>query len=110
MEAIYIAELQTNNPRYDIVYTDTVWLAQFAARDFLLDLSERISAEELNKFLPETIEVGSYKGKLYRLPLRSDVGVLYYRRDLLDGAGFLLPETFNELKEISENLQSKNVV
>ena len=110
VEAIYIAELQTNNPRYDIVYTDTVWLAQFAARDFLLDLSEKISAEELNKFLPETIEVGSYKGKLYRLPLRSDVGVLYYRQDMLDSAGFLLPETFNKLKEISENLQSKNEV
>ncbi len=110
VEAIYRAELQTNDPRYDIVYTDTIWLPQFAANDFLLDLSEKISPQELDEFLPETIEVGTYQGKLYRLPLRSDVGVLYYRRDLLEAGGYSLPETFNQLEEISQNLQAQNEV
>ncbi|RMD69791.1 MAG: ABC transporter substrate-binding protein, partial [Cyanobacteria bacterium J149] len=53
------------------------------------------------------VDGGTYKGGLYRMPLRSDGGMLYYRTDLLEKNGYNPPETFTELINISQDLQAK---
>jgi multiple sugar transport system substrate-binding protein len=44
------------------------------------------------------------------MPFRSDAGMLYYRKDLLNKAGYEPPETFKELMEISQDLQKQDLV
>lgn len=44
-----------------------------------------------------------------RMPFRSDAGMLYYRTDLLAENGYNPLDTFEELREISEDLQKKGV-
>lgn len=110
-EAIYRADFQSENARYDLVYMDSVWTAQFA--DQLVDLTPKLqqaSHSLLDGFLDSELEVGTYQQRLYRLPMRSDVGVLYYRQDLLNQAGVELPQNsaiaFSELESLIRTVQA----
>ncbi len=106
-ENLYTSAFILGDSPYDLVNMDVVWASKFAAARWLLDLSNRISDEELKAFVDQDVETGRYEGKLYRIPIRSDVGMLYYRQDLLEQAGVQPPETFDELVKISQDLQAK---
>ncbi len=75
-----------------------------------MDLSDHISPKELTKFLESDVAAGRYKRGLYRIPYRSDIGLLFYRKDLLEQARSQPPETFQELLKISQALQKQRVV
>jgi|SRR5919199_4401317 multiple sugar transport system substrate-binding protein len=106
-ENLYTSAFILGDSPYDLIYMDVIWTSKFAAAGWLLDLSDRISQAELKAFMDKDVEAGRYKGKLYRIPLRSDAGMLYYRTDLLEKIGAKPPETFEELVKISQELQKK---
>ena len=110
VEDLYTASFLLGNSPYDLVYMDIVWTPKFAAAGWLLDLSDRLSEQEKDKFLTGDIQGGMYDSKLYRIPFRSDAGMLYYREDLLTKAGYKPPETFDELIQISQDLQQQGLV
>ena len=62
---------------------------------------------KLSNILRGDISGGMYQDKLYRIPFRSDAGMLYYRQDLLTQAGYEPPETFSDLITISQDLQQQ---
>ncbi|MBE9042988.1 ABC transporter substrate-binding protein [Pleurocapsales cyanobacterium LEGE 10410] len=109
VEDLYTSSFLLGNSPYDVVYMDIVWTPKFAAAGWLRDLSDRLSPEEAEKYLEGDIAGGMYQDRLYRLPFRSDAGMLYYRQDLLDKAGYEPPETFGELLEISQDLQQQGL-
>ena len=109
VEDLYTSSFLLGNSPYDLVYMDIIWTPKFAAAGWLLDLSDRLSSEELDQFLQGDVRGGIYQGKLYRIPFRSDGGMLYYRQDLLEQAGYDPPETFTELIRISQDLQQQNL-
>ena len=109
VEDLYTSSFLLGNSPYDVVYMDIVWTPKFAAAGWLRDLSDRLSAEEAQKYLEADIAGGMYQDKLYRLPFRSDAGMLYYRQDLLQEAGYKPPETFSELIAISQDLQQQGL-
>ncbi len=106
-EDLYTTAFLLGNSPYDLIYMDVIWMPKFAAAGWLLDLSDRISQDELAAFSPKDVEGGRYQGRLYRIPMRSDVGILYYRKDLLEEAGYEPPETFEDLIKISQALQKQ---
>jgi multiple sugar transport system substrate-binding protein len=110
LEDLYTSAFILGDSPYDLINMDVIWTPKFAAAGWLLDLSDRITKEELAAFSPKDIEGGRVEGKLYRIPMRSDVGVLYYREDLLKQAGFQPPETFSDLLKISQTLQKQGKV
>ena len=110
IEDLYTSSFLLGDSPYDLILMDVVWLPKFAAAGWLLDLSDRIPADQLAAFYPADLEGGRYNGKLYRLPIRSDAGLLYYRKDLLDQAGIQPPETFEQLVQASKTLQKSGVV
>ncbi|MBF2005051.1 MAG: ABC transporter substrate-binding protein [Chlorogloeopsis fritschii C42_A2020_084] len=110
LEDLYTSSFILGESPYDLVNMDIIWTPKFAAAGWLLPLDDRISKEELAAFSPKDVEGGRYQDKLYRIPMRSDVGVLYYREDLLKEAGFKPPETFADLMQISQALQKKDEV
>ena len=110
VEDLYTSSFLLGNSPYDVIYMDIVWTPKFAAAGWLRDLSDRLSPEAAEEYLPGDIAGGMYEGKLYRLPFRSDAGMLYYRRDLLERAGYSEPpETFEELLTISQDLQQQGL-
>ncbi|WP_299415107.1 extracellular solute-binding protein [Acaryochloris sp. IP29b_bin.148] len=95
----------------DLVYIDVIWVPEFAVRGCLQDLSGRFGKEMRSQFTPQSIRDGEYFGKSYRIPLRSDMGMLYYRSDLLAQAGYPQPpQTFTDLMKISQTLKQKQLV
>jgi multiple sugar transport system substrate-binding protein len=110
IEDLYTSAFLLGDSPYDLVNMDVIWTSKFAAADWLLDLSDRISPTELEAFSPKDVEAGRYEGELYRIPIRSDLRMLYYRTDLLTAAGLKPPETFADLIKISQALQKDKTV
>lgn len=110
VEDLYTSAFLLGDSIYDLVYMDIVWTPKFAAAGWLDPLDDRVSEEELSEFLEGDVEGGRFNGELYRMPFRSDAGMLYYRTDLLEENGFDPPETTEELLEISRSLQEQGAV
>ena len=110
VEDLYTSSFLLGRSPYDLVYMDIVWVPKFAAAGWLTDLSDKVPDADLTDFLEGDVAGGRYQGGLYRMPVRSDAGMLYYRKDLLDQAGFKPPETFTELMQISQALQKSGDV
>ena len=109
-EDLYTTAFLLGNSPYDLVYMDVIWASKFAAAGWLRNLSDRMSEAELAQFLPSAVEAGRYQGGLYRIPFRSDAGMLYYREDLLNQMGSPPPETFSELIQIAQASQQQDAV
>lgn len=104
-ETFFTTSLLAGDSTSDLLYIDVIWTPKFAAAGWLDDLTDLLSAEELKDFLPGGIAASTYRNRLYRVPMRSDTGLLYYRKDLLEQAGRRVPETFAELIETARQLQ-----
>lgn len=98
---MYIRSFLGGDP-FEIVLMDVVWTAKFAQNGWLAPLDGNFSKEELAAFVPSALEAGRYKGALYRIPLRGDVGMLYYRKDLVEKP----PETWRDLEQICRDTAS----
>ena len=103
-ENLYTASLLAGDDSFDLVYMDVTWTSKFAR--WLVPLDAAFPPAELATLLPAAVAAGRFRGQLYRVPVRTDVGVLFYRRDLLDGAGLAPPRTFDELTRVARALQS----
>jgi len=106
-EMMYITGFLAGRSDYDMVLMDIVWLPKFAKQGWLVPLDEWFSKEEKSKFLPGDIEGSIYKGRTYRVPLQTDAGILYYRKDLLEAGEYASPKTWKEFIEIAGKLQNK---
>src|SRR5215216_3399649 len=95
-------EFQAGGGDIDVVGSDVIWPIQFAAQGWVQDLSDKFPASEQNKFLPAPIQASTYEGAIYAVPWFEDAGVLYYRSDLLEQAGYSAPpKTWEELKDMA---------
>ncbi|OGO79525.1 MAG: ABC transporter substrate-binding protein [Clostridiales bacterium GWB2_37_7] len=80
-----INSLSSKSGEYDVISMDVVWAGEFAAGGYLEPLDTLIKD---NNWLPTDFNAGSmasgkYKGKNYTLPYFSDLGFLYYRKDIV---------------------------
>ncbi len=95
-------EFQAGGGDIDVIGADVIWPIQFAAQGWLQDLSDKFPQSEQQKFLPAPLAASTYEGGVYALPWFEDAGLLYYRKDLLEQAGFSAPpKTWDELKEMA---------
>ena len=92
-------ELQAGASEIDVIGGDVIWPAQFAANGWILD---RFQDSERAKFLPAPVDSLVYEGAIYGVPWFTDAGMLYYRSDLLEKAGYSAPpKTWAELEEMA---------
>jgi len=92
--------------RIDVIGGDVIWPAEFASKGWIADLSGRFPQVERDKFLDAPIEANTYQGKNWGVPWFTDVGLLFYRKDLLDVSGFSSsPKTWDELKLIASRVK-----
>ena len=94
-------EFQAGEAEADIISGDVIWPAQFAVKGWISDLSDLFTADLRASYLPATVDSNTYEGRIYGVPWFTDAGLLYYRQDLLEQAGFSdTPKTWDEMKEM----------
>lgn len=73
--------LRSNNSRIDVFAIDQIWLSRFSK--WALDLENYFDFSIDERIIPELLFTCYCEGKLKSIPLYVDMGVLYYRKDLL---------------------------
>jgi multiple sugar transport system substrate-binding protein len=93
-------EFQAQSDEITVIGGDVIWPAQFAANGYIIDLSDRFAEDARSGFLEGPVQSNTYDGAIYGVPWFTDAGLLYYRTDYLEKAGFSAPpKTWEELKE-----------
>ncbi len=106
-----VASATSGANTYDVVLVDCIWPAEFAAANFILDVSDRISDDVRADIWPGALESVTYQGKLYGMPWLNDVLYLYYNKDMLAAAGFNAPPTtWTELQEMGLSAKEQGLV
>ncbi len=99
-------QFQAQDGSLTLIGGDVIWPAQFAANSYIIDLSDRFTKSMQSKFLQGPVESNTYEGKVYGVPWFTDAGLLYYRKDLVEKAGFSgPPTTWDELKEQANKIK-----
>ncbi|GAB3462368.1 ABC transporter substrate-binding protein [Actinophytocola sediminis] len=90
-----IQNAQVESEEFTVLNLDVIWTAEFAANRWVVELPR--DEFDLENFLEPAVDTAIYRDKMYAMPVYSDGGLLYYRKDLLDKAGLKAPETWDEM-------------
>lgn len=96
---LYVQWLNAGAVEPDVLQLDVIWTPEFAAAGWVLPLDR--FGPELADFFPRTIEANRWRGSLFALPWFADVGLLYYRTDLVSEP----PATFDALIDAAQRAQ-----
>jgi trehalose/maltose transport system substrate-binding protein len=87
----------------DVNGVDVIWPG--ALSEELMDLKPHL-ATELSSINADVVASYTVKGKLTAVPYHSDIGVLLYRKDLLQRYGYRAPpRTWDELERMAARIQ-----
>ncbi len=103
--SLYKQRLWSKDPKIDIYQIDVIWPGDLA--EHFVDLREYVSAETIDKHFATIIENNTVNNKLVAMPWFADVGLLYYRKDLLNKYGFNPPTTWRQLETITRTIKQK---
>ncbi len=103
------ATLAGDSGTYDIIETYTYAIPDLASRGKLQPLDDVLAKYQdqytLNELDPNTLKSMTYEGKLYGLPMQSQLLTMVYRKDLFEKNGMAPPTTFEELRTGAKKLQ-----
>ena len=92
---LYVQWLNARAADPDVLQLDVVWAPEFAAAGWILDLDR--FRPQIDDFFPATLTANRWNGALYALPWFVDVGMLYWRKDLMARA----PTDLDELRQLA---------
>lgn len=93
----YVINLEGGSPPFDVMMLDVIWVPEFARAGWIRDLTEAVPSAERDAHFPSAMAPAIQDGRLWALPWFMNVGLLYYRADLLAKYGLRPPETYAEL-------------
>jgi multiple sugar transport system substrate-binding protein len=99
---LYVQWLNAGASEPDILQLDVVWTPEFAAAGWILNLDRFRPATD--SFFPATVAANRWKGGLYAIPWFVDVGMLYWRTDLMRAP----PASFTELDQEAERARAEH--
>jgi len=100
--ALYQQLLAAGSPDIDVLQIDVVWPGILARH--LLDLAPYAGDRPAAHFAA-LVANDTVRGKLAAMPWFADVGLLYYRKDLLRKHGLDVPRTWGELAAAAKRIQ-----
>jgi len=101
-----ISSLLLGDTPFDGLLMDVTWVAKYAKAGWLAPLDAYFTDQDFASLAPGASEGNHAEGALQRWPLTSDLGLLYWRTDLMDEP----PRTPKQLETISARLQKSGQV
>ncbi len=97
----------------DAAMVDCVWVAGLARAGFLYPL-EGLNSHWTHSIFgkdlyPAFVNANSYRERLYGLPVKADISLLWYRKDWLENEGLLPPRNWDDLMEVARHFLQPQV-
>ncbi|MFB5662381.1 extracellular solute-binding protein [Alteribacillus sp. HJP-4] len=83
------------------------WLEKFVDSGQVMDLTEEIDTEN---YLEAAISPATFDEKVYGAPLAMDVVPVWYNSEMFEELGLEAPQTYEELLEVVETLESNDII
>ncbi|MEM1595820.1 MAG: ABC transporter substrate-binding protein [Desulfurococcaceae archaeon] len=105
LAAILPAQLEAKRYPAEIMITPWSWfILELAKKGHLEDLSTYLP---INEFLPDYVQLVTYEGKVYGIPIGLYFKELYwYRKSFFQAHGLTKPRTWDEFVTLLDNLKS----
>ena len=98
-------------PAYDAAMIDVIWPDEFIKAGYLLDVTQRVTADMKSGIFPAAWNGVTRNGKIYGMPWLMDVKYFMYNKDILQQAGFTAPpKTWEELVDQAKVIKQKGLV
>jgi multiple sugar transport system substrate-binding protein len=95
----YVINLEGRSAGFDVLMLDVIWTAEFARAGWLLDLTDRWPDVERREHFPSMVEAATLRDRVWAVPWVMNVGLLYYRADLLRRHGLAPPTSYAALAD-----------
>jgi trehalose/maltose transport system substrate-binding protein len=101
----YSVTLGMGDSDIDVYQLDATWPGLLA--EHFVNFYDYVAPDspQIQQHFPQTIENNTVNGRLVALPWFTDVGLLYYRTDLLEKYGLDVPSTWDELETAASIIQ-----
>ncbi len=90
--------LRARSHSVDVMSIDIVYPAEFAANQWTTPIDDKWPASERANYLNGPILACTYNGKIWAAPLRTDLGLIYYRTDLISSP----PKTWDDMTTMAQ--------
>jgi multiple sugar transport system substrate-binding protein len=102
--------MAANPPAYDAAMLDVIWPDEFIKAGYLLDVSDRVTADMKAGMFPAAWNGVTRNGKIYGMPWLMDVKYFMYNKDMLQKAGIAAPPTtWEELADQAKIIKQKGI-
>lgn len=88
----------------DVVHTPVIQVQRWIQAGWLQPMTDLVSDETTSDILAGPLGAYSVNGDQWALPFFAGVGLMSYREDLLEAAGADVPETWEEMLEVSAKI------
>lgn len=75
---LQIQRLRAESPQCDVLGVDVIWTAEYAAQNWLLDMTDAVEAKR-DAFIASTLETARYEDKYWAFPFNTNAGFIYWR-------------------------------
>ena len=101
--------LETDRSELSVAPLCLYWMSAVHQMNRLHALDDLLAQCEIDQHIPALVEAGTSAGNLFAVPALSACGVLLYREDLLEEAGFTTPPTtWDELIEQARTVMAQH--
>ncbi|MEL6657374.1 MAG: ABC transporter substrate-binding protein [Bacteroidota bacterium] len=105
-------EFSSGTSDIDIISTDVVWTSTLAEQGWVKDISQQFFTDyRAEDFVSAALNSVSYRNTVWGVPWYTDLGILYYRKDLLHKYGYdHPPTTWAQVHEIAKKIQDDSFI
>ena len=107
-----VSDFNVESGEIEVFSADVPWTAEFSRRGWIQELTKKFYNDYTPEdFLTNTLKSTYYKYRMWGVPWYTDIGLLFYRRDLLEKSGFTQPpKTLEELTSMAKKVKSDSGV
>lgn len=101
----YVTAFNAASSEIDVFDMDVIWPAEFAQAGYVMELDRFIQQDgvDLDKYNQGALSAAQFNGKQWAMPKFIDVGMLFYRNDIISEEE--VPRTWDELEEMAKEKQ-----